>query len=136
MKTTVGKVAKAFVALDSAKTTKLESAERQTVVKIWYALKDIAQGYIDLETKSRKDLLPEGLEAFTGKTEFTPTEVAELNRLNQEYSRALESVLMPESNKEVEVDVPATLSLDVALKLIECNDWPTYRLSELAIVMN
>lgn len=136
MKTTVGKVAKAFAAIDAAKTTKLESTERQSVVKIWFALKDIAQGYIDLETKSRKDLQPEGFADLASKGQFTPAELVELNRMNQEYSRALEAVLQPESDKEVEVEIPVKLSVDVALKLIESNDWPTSKLGDLGIVIN
>lgn len=136
MKTTVGKVAKAFAAIDAAKTTKLESAERQSVVKIWFALKDVAQGFIDLEIKSRKDLRPEGYDELMLKGRYTPEEVAELNRMDKEFHCALEAVLQPESDKEVEVEIPAKLSVDVALKLIESNDWPTSKLGDLGIVIN
>ena len=64
MKTTVGNIYKAFKALDSAKVSTLETAERQQVVKLWFALSDAGKKHSDLIEKTVKELRPEGFDAL------------------------------------------------------------------------
>ena len=136
MKTTTGKVFAAWKALDSALTTSLETAERQKVVKIWYALAETAKRYSELIDKALKELKPENWDELAAKAQFTPEELAEFRKKQAAYNKEVEEVLQPESDKEVEVEVADKLSLDTALKLLAENKWPISKLGELSIVVN
>lgn len=136
MKTTTGKVFAAWKALDGAVTTSLETAERQKVVKIWYALAEIAKRYGELIDKALKELKPENWDELAVKAQFTPEELAEFRKKQAAYNKEVEEVLQPESDKEVEVEVADKLSLDTALKLLAENKWPISKLGELSIVVN
>ena len=135
MKTTVSKVYSAWKALDTAKTTSLDTAERQAVVKIWYSLSEIAKRYGELVDKTVKELKPINWDELASKTQFTHEELADFRKKKADYEAAIEGVLKPESEKEVEVEI-TKLSLDTALKLLKENDWPISKLGELSIVVD
>jgi hypothetical protein len=136
MKTTVEMVYKAYVALDAAKVSTLETAERQTVTSLWYALAEIGEKHKALIEKSNKNLMPDGYEGLALKGQYTTEEAVQLRRMRIEYERAVEAVVDPEAEKEVEVDIPQKLSRATIGKLIAENGWPMSAHRDLAIVID
>lgn len=136
MKTTVENIYKAFKALDSAKVSTLETAERQQVVKLWYALSDAGKKHSDLIEKTVKELRPEGFDALAQKTQFTHAELADFKRMQAEYEKAVEEVVTPEADKEVEVEIAQKISVATAEKMLAENNWEIARLREFAIVID
>ena len=136
MKTTVGNLYKAYKALDSAKVSTLETPERQQVVKLWFALSEAGKKHSDLIEKTVKELRPEGFDAMAQKTQFTHAELADFKRMQFEYEKAIEEVIKPEADKEVEVGVAQKLSVSTAEKMLAENNWEIAKLRELAIVID
>lgn len=136
MKTTVGNLYKAYKALDSAKVSTLETPERQLVVKLWFALSEAGKKHSDLIEKTVKELRPEGFDAMAQKTQFTHAELADFKRMQSEYEKAIEEVIKPEADKEVEVEVAQKLSVSTAEKMLAENNWEIAKLRELAIVID
>lgn len=136
MKTTVEKVHKAYVALDATKVSTLETAERQTVTSLWYALSEIGERHQALIEKTKKNLMPDGFEELSLKGRYTPEEAVRLRKMQVEYDRAIKAVVDPEAEKEVEVDIPQKLSLAAVEKIIAENGWPMSVHRDLAIVID
>lgn len=136
MKTTVEKAYKAYVALDAAKVSTLETAERQTVTSLWYALAEIGEKHKALIEKSNKNLMPDGYEELALKGQYTTEEAVQLRRMRIEYERAVEAVVAPEGEKDVEVDITQKLSRAAVEKIIAENGWTMSVHRDLAIVID
>ena len=136
MKVTVGKVYEAYVALDAAKVSTLETAERQTVTSLWYALTEVGEKHKAFEEKARKNLQPKGFEELVQKGRYTTEEALQLRAMRMEFDKAVGAVVEPEAEKEVEVNISQKLSRAIVEKMIAENGWPMSVHRTLAIVID
>lgn len=136
MKETVGKVYEAYVVLDAAKVSTLETAERQIVTSLWYSLTEVGEKHKALTEKARKNLKPEGLDDLMLKGRYTPDEAMQLTKMRAEFDQAVDAVVAPEAEKEVDVDISQKLSRSTVEKMIAENGWAMSIHRALAIVID
>lgn len=136
MKTTVKKAYEAYVALDMAKVTTLEVAERQIVTSLWYALTEVGEKHKAFVEKARKNLKPDGYDEMILKGRYTPEEAMRLAKMRTEFDKAVDAVVDPEAEKEVEVNISQKLSRTIVEKMIAENAWPMSAHRDMAIVID
>ena len=134
----------AYNALNAAKLTKMDDADKVKVLKTLRNLKAVATPYFDFVRDAEEKMKPEGYDGMQRKaqqwqaegqkTTLTAAEQLELDRFFKQYRKSVDEAAREEGDKEVEVKI-GKLSEDAFQKLVASNDWKAEELLKLDIML-
>lgn len=136
-----------YAFLNEAKLTKMEDADKFTVIKALRVFKPVAKGYEDFIEDAKNKLKGEEHDAMTERAqkwndanqgkkvgELTKEQIAELEAINKyfsDYNKSVEDCVKEEAEKEVELAFDK-LTEESFGKLVASNDWTCGQIMELS----
>ena len=128
----------AYKALGEAKVAKLEASEVIKIVKARKAMRPIADEYDAFLKDCQDKFKPENWDEIQSKAqkwnELTDDEKKGVNKSLIEYNNKINSAILEEIEKEVEVTVEK-LSEDSLSKILQENEWEVKKLEELEVLI-
>ena len=128
----------AYKALGEAKVTKLEASEVLKIVKARKAMRTHAEDYDaflkDCQEKFKQSNFDEIQEKVQKWDSLTDEEKKEVNKALIEYNNAINSAILEEIEKDIEVNVEK-LSEDSLTKMLQENAWELKKLDELEVML-
>lgn len=125
-------IVSAFRLINPAKLTKMETAERFSLILATRQLKKVATEFDDFLKDVQEKMKPEGFDAIAGKVQahkdLAPDELKAWNKYQQDISECLKGEL----EKEVEVDFEP-LSKEAMEHFIDSND---FAVSDIILIMD
>lgn len=115
-----------FRAINQAKLSKLDTAEKFAVIKAARAIKPTAANFDDFVKDAREKLEPDNFAEIQEKmndfNKLTDNEKNEVNSVVTKLNQDLQKCAEDELNKEVEIEIEA-LSDEIISKLADSNDF-------------
>lgn len=128
----------AYKALGEAKVTKLESSEVLKIVKVRKAMRPFAEEYEAFLKDCQEKFKPVAWDEIQAKAQkwetLTDDEKKDLNNVLMEYNNKINSAILEEIEKEVEVSVEK-LNEDSLTNILQENGWEVKRLEELEVLV-
>lgn len=128
----------AYKALGEAKVTKLESSEVLKIVKARKAMRPYIEDYDAFLKDCQEKFQPKNFEEIQEKVQkwdsLTDEEKKSVNKVLVEYNNSINSAILEEIEKDIEVDVEK-LSEDSLTKMLQENGWELKKLDELEIIV-
>jgi hypothetical protein len=128
----------AYKALGEAKVTKLESNEVLKIVKARKAMRTHAEDYDAFLKDCQEKFKPSNFDEIQEKVQkwdsLTDEEKKEVNKALIEYNNAINSAILEEIEKDIEVNVEK-LSEDSLTKMLQENGWELKKLDELEVLV-
>lgn len=107
-------VVNGYAILKTVKIGKLDKADQFKVIRNARALKPVATAFDDFVTDARERLKPEGFDEIIEKSQRFKTlsdeERADVNVAIMKHNKEVEDCVRAEAEKEVEIEMPETLS--------------------------
>lgn len=132
MTKTTNEIVGLYKVLSEAKLTKVEEADKYSVIKILRKLRPTAESFEAYQKDAQERLKPENWEDVLAKvqqwqqegeeTTLTEEEKREINMAIMTYDRSVNSCIVEELNLEVEVEFKK-LSDSAFEKLLASNEW-------------
>lgn len=128
----------AYKALGEAKVTKLEASEVLKIVKVRKAMRPYAEDYDAFLKDCQEKFQPKNFEEIQEKVQkwdsISDEEKKEVNKALVEYNNSINSAILEEIEKDIEVNVEK-LSEDSLTKMLQENGWELKKLDELEIIV-
>ena len=128
----------AYKALGEAKVTKLEASEVLKIVKARKAMRPHAEDYDAFLKDCQEKFKPSNFDEIQEKVQkwdsLTDEEKKEVNKALIEYNNAINSAILEEIEKDIEVNVEK-LSEDSLAKMLQENGWELKKLDELEVML-
>lgn len=128
----------AYKALGEAKVTKLEASEVLKIVKARKAMRPHAEEYEAFLKDCQEKFKPVTWDEVQAKAQkwetLTDDEKKDLNIVLMEYNNKINSAILEEIEKEVEVSVEK-LNEDSLTNILQENGWEVKRLEELEVLV-
>lgn len=134
----------AYNALNAAKLTKMDDADKVKVLKALRNLKAVATPYLDFVKDAEEKMKPEGYDDKLrlarqwqeegAETSLSPAERLGLNAFFDAYRKSVEAAAKEEGDKEVDVET-GKLSEEAFGKLVASNDWTAADLMKLDLMV-
>ena len=128
----------AYKALGEAKVTKLEASEVLKIVKARKAMRPYAEDYDAFLKDCQEKFQPKNFEEIQEKVQkwdsLTDDEKKVVNKVLVEYNNAINSAILEEIGKDIELNVEK-LSEDSLAKIIQENGWELKKLDELEVLI-
>lgn len=128
----------AYKALGEAKVTKLEASEVLKIVKARKAMRPYAKDYDAFLKDCQEKFQPKNFEEIQEKVQkwdsLTDDEKKVVNKVLIEYNNAINSAILEEIEKDIELNVEK-LSEDSLAKIIQENGWELKKLDELEVML-
>ncbi|MBO5854951.1 MAG: hypothetical protein J6Q61_09475 [Bacteroidales bacterium] len=128
----------AYKALGEAKVTKLEASEVLKIVKARKAMRTHAEDYDAFLKDCQEKFKPSNFDEIQEKVQkwdsLTDEEKKEVNKALIEYNNAINSAILEEIEKDIEVNVEK-LSEDSLTKMLQENGWELKKLDELEVML-
>lgn len=128
----------AYKALGEAKVTKLEASEVLKIVKARKAMRPHAEDYDAFLKDCQEKFQPKNFEEIQEKVQkwdsITDEEKKNVNKVLVEYNNSINSAILEEIEKDIEVNVEK-LSEDSLTKMLQENGWELKKLDELEVLI-
>lgn len=128
----------AYKALGEAKVTKLEASEVLKIVKARKTMRPFAEEYEAFLKDCQEKFKPVTWDEVQAKAQkwdtLTDDEKKDLNIVLMEYNNKINSAILEEIEKEVEVSVEK-LNEDSLTNILQENGWEVKRLEELEVLV-
>lgn len=128
----------AYKALGEAKVTKLEASEVLKIVKARKAMRPYVEDYDAFLKDCQEKFQPKNFEEIQEKVQkwdsITDEEKKNVNKVLVEYNNSINSAILEEIEKDIEVNVEK-LSEDSLTKMLQENGWELKKLDELEIIV-
>ena len=128
----------AYKALGEAKVTKLESAEVLKIIKARKAMRPFAEEYEAFLKDCQEKFKPVTWDEIQVKAQkwdtLTDDEKKDLNIVLMEYNNKINSAILEEIEKEVEVSVEK-LNEESLTNILQENGWEVKRLEDLEVLV-
>lgn len=128
----------AYKALGEAKVTKLEASEVLKIVKARKAMRPHAEDYDAFLKDCQEKFQPKNFEEIQEKVQkwdsITDEEKKNVNKVLVEYNNSINSAILEEIEKDIEVNVEK-LSEDSLTKMLQENGWELKTLDELEVLI-
>ena len=128
----------AYKALGEAKVTKLEASEVLKIVKARKAMRPYVEDYDAFLKDCQEKFQPKNFEEIQEKVQkwdsITDEEKKNVNKVLVEYNNSINSAILEEIEKDIEVNVEK-LSEDSLTKMLQENGWELKKLDELEVLI-
>ena len=128
----------AYKSLGEAKVTKLEASEVLKIIKARKAMRPYAEDYDAFLKDCQEKFQPKNFEEIQEKVQkwdsLKDEEKKEVNKALVEYNNSINSAILEEIEKDIEVNVEK-LSEDSLTKMLQENGWELKKLDELEIIV-
>lgn len=128
----------AYKALGEAKVTKLEASEVLKIVKARKAMRPHAEDYDAFLKDCQEKFQPKNFEEIQEKVQkwdsLTDEDKKVVNKALVEYNNSINSAILEEIEKDIEVSVEK-LSEDSLTKMLQENGWELKKLDELEVLI-
>ena len=128
----------AYKALGEAKVTKLDASEVLKIVKARKAMRPHAEEYDAFLKDCQEKFQPKNFEEIQEKVQkwdsLTDEDKKEVNKVLVEYNNSINSAILEEIEKDVEISVEK-LSEDSLTKMLQENGWEVKKLDELEVLI-
>lgn len=128
----------AYKALGEAKVTKLEASEVLKIVKARKAMRPYAEDYDAFLKDCQEKFQPKNFEEIQEKIQkwdsLTDDEKKVVNKVLIEYNNAINSAILEEIEKDIELNVEK-LCEDSLTKMLQENGWELKKLDELEVLI-
>lgn len=128
----------AYKALGEAKVTKLEASEVLKIVKARKAMRPYAEEYDAFLKDCQEKFQPKNFEEIQEKVQkwdsLTDEEKKNVNKALVEYNNSINSAILEEIEKDIDVNVEK-LSEDSLTKMLQENGWELKKLDELEVLI-
>ena len=128
----------AYKSLGEAKVTKLEASEVLKIIKARKAMRPHSEEYDAFLKDCQEKFQPKNFEEIQEKVQkrdsLTDDEKKVVNKVLIEYNNAINSAILEEIEKDIEVNVEK-LSEDSLTKMLQENGWELKKLDELEVLI-
>lgn len=128
----------AYKALGEAKVTKLEASEVLKIVKARKVMRPYAKDYDAFLKDCQEKFQPKNFEEIQEKVQkwdsLTDDEKKVVNKVLIEYNNAINSAILEEIEKDIELNVEK-LCEDSLTKMLQENGWELKKLDELEVLI-
>lgn len=128
----------AYKALGEAKVTKLEASEVLKIVKARKAMRPHAEDYDAFLKDCQEKFKPVNFDEIQEKVQkwdsLTDEEKKAINKELADYNKAINSAILEEIEKDIEISVEK-LSEDSLAKILQENGWELKKLDELEVML-
>lgn len=128
----------AYKALGEAKVTKLEASEVVKIIKARKAMRPYAEDYDAFLKDCQEKFQPKNFEEIQEKVQkwdsLTDEEKKSVNKVLVEYNNSINSAILEEIEKDIEISVEK-LSEDSLTKMLQENSWELKKLDELEVLI-
>lgn len=128
----------AYKALGEAKVTKLDANEVLKIVKARKAMRPYADDYDAFLKDCQEKFQPKNFEEIQERAQkwdsLTDEEKKSVNKVLVEYNNSINSAILEEIEKDIEVNVEK-LSEDSLTKMLQENGWELKKLDELEVLI-
>ena len=134
----IKEIVAAYKALGEAKVNSLEESEILKIVKARKTMRSIAEEHDAFLKDCQEKFKPENFDEIQSKIQnwkdLSDEEKVEVNKVLVEYQNKINSAILEEIEKEVDITIEK-LNEDSITKLLKNNEWSANKVDELSIMV-